>query len=232
MKFKSKMRSEDYPEGYWERAEGSNYRKYADDPGWSVVWDVMSNHLPAQSDILEVACSKGYFVQEARKRGFNAKGIDISHYAISNPARGVGPHIQQANAVDIPFADDSFDHLFAFEFLEHVYLNEVDQVISEMIRVTRPHGLLIQKIGIAFDDDNPNPHEGTQVMADHGHQNDVTHYNNQVRAWWEAKLQSCGLTRRKDLEDSLDAAFRDRDWSGRFFVYQLGETKCDTSSSQ
>ena len=227
---KSKMRSSDYPEGYWERGEGSNYVNYTDDPGWAKVLDVMDTHI-SDTTILEVACAKGFFVKEARRRGYAAWGIDISEYAISRAQPIVKPYVRQGNAVELPWADDYFDHLFAFEFMEHVYLDEIDRVISEMIRVTKPNGLIVMKIGLAFDDDNPNPHKN-DGLAGHNHQGDVTHYNNQVRAWWEAKLTGCDLTRRADLEDSLDAAFRDRDWSGRFFVYQLGEAKCDTSSSQ
>jgi SAM-dependent methyltransferase len=208
MPFTSKMTSDDYPEGYWERGEGSNYHNYSDEVAWPVVLDSMYPFIGPQ--IREVACAKGFFVYHALKRGFDAKGFDISRYAISHmPTPELAPYIQVANAVDMPWDDDEADTLFAFEFMEHVYEDELDRVIEEMSRVTIKGGKIILKIGLAGMDDH--------IEDDH------THYTQHERSWWEGVLGSTGWTRKPNLENRLDLSVSkvQPTWSGRWFVYEV-----------
>jgi SAM-dependent methyltransferase len=220
--YESKMRSSDYPEGYWERGEGSNYVNYADDPGW---WDITAtiNHflwfegigpgVPlGTASIREIACAKGYFVLQAQKWGFDAQGVDISEYAIRSAPEPVQPYVQVANAVNLPWADESADVVCSWEFFEHVPEDEVSRVLDEKLRVLKPGGHLWMKIGIEVPESHP--HYGTDVDHDH------THVCMRPREFWEAHFASRGLKHRKDIEDHLDDVFRDRDWVGRFFVWQ------------
>lgn len=208
----SKMRSEDYHEGYWERGEGSNYVAYGDDPGWPVTAAVLASEVPAGMPTLEVACSKGFFVLHARQVGLDCYGIDISEYAISQAHPAVKEFVRQGNVVDLPWEDAQFGVVCSWEFLEHVYEDEMDRALDEMQRVCWPGGLMVHRIGL----DMGVPEE------DYAHQqHDVTHVCEKPRDWWEAKFAARGWSRVKHVEDLLDEAFTGRDWQQRFFAWQM-----------
>jgi SAM-dependent methyltransferase len=212
--FPTKM-TDQYPEGYWERAEGSNYRCYSDDSGWEQVLDVIQKYAPPPAVVREVACSKGYFVLHAMQRGYNVRGCDISTYAISAAPDEVKPYVVVANATDLPWESDSADVVTHMEFLEHVPEDEVGRVIEEMTRVLKAGGLLVGKIGIAIPDDHP-----FKGQPDHDH----THVTMRSRTWWEAHFAQVGLWAQKNAESDLDSAFAERDWYGRFFVWRKPTT--------
>ena len=201
----SRMTSDDYPEGYWERGEGSNYIDYSDEVAWPVIWNTMASYI--KGAVREIACAKGYFVKHGYWLGYDVKGIDISQYAIDNAAPGVSGLIEQANAVDLPWSDDEAQVLFAFEFLEHVYEDEIDQVLSEIGRVTRSGSVLVFKIGLTD-------------MADHI-DDDHTHYTQHDREWWLERLSHTDWVWFPELEEALNQAIEpvQPTWKGRFFCY-------------
>lgn len=201
----SKMTSADYPEGYWERAEGSNYTNYGDEIAWPVIWNVMAPHI--RGAVREIACAKGWFVHHGYYMGYDVKGIDISEYAIQNHAPGVGDVIQQANAVDLPWEDNEAQVLVAMEFMEHVYEDELDDVFSEIERVTQHGAIIILKIGLADMEDH--------IEDDH------THYTQHDRDWWARRIALRGWLPFRELEYELDRQVTEVQptWKGRWFCY-------------
>ena len=210
----SQMKSDDYPEGYWERAEGSNYRNYADDPGWRGVLNVVMDWYAEGSRFIEMACAKGYFVYHARQMGYDAVGFDISEYAISKANPKARKFVQVHNAAEPwPYAYDEADVVFGFEFFEHVPVDEVDDVLMQAWCVLKPGGRLILKTGIIIPDDHP-----FAGQEDHDH----THVTVKDREWWERVIRANGFKQTdedRSIEASLDAEFKGRDWFGRWFVW-------------
>ena len=210
----SKMRSETYHEGYWERGEGSNYWAYGDDPGWPVTADVLQQILPVEARILEIACAKGWFVHAARRAGLECWGIDISEYAVAHAPESMRPYLMTGNAVDLPYDDGQFTVVCSWEFLEHVYEDEIDRVLDEMQRVGTPGHLQVHRIGIDMEQPGDYAHQ----------QQDVTHVLEMPRAWWHDKFTARGWTRVPDVEERFDAAFAGRDWVGRYFAWSTPTT--------
>ena len=204
--------SSDYSEGYWERAEGSNYRNYGDDPGWRGILHVMDLTRGPEQRILEMACAKGYFVSAAYRNGHDAWGFDLSEYAISKSAAPKRTMVHDATKVPWPVhGSRTFDIVCGWEFLEHIHEEQMGLVVSEAIKYLRPGGELWFKTGIVV----PESH-GFAGQEDHDH----THVNMQPRSYWEYQFESYGLEQVKETEDLLDAEFADRDWAGRFFVWR------------
>ena len=207
--------SESYGEGYWERAEGSNYRNYNDDPGWEVILRVMAAREMEGLTIVEAACAKGFFVLHARARGHEAFGFDISDYAVRKAPPKARKFVQVHDAIESwPYASGSADVVCSWEFFEHIAEEDEAAVLAEMIRVLKPGGELWLKIGIVVPGDHP-----FAGQEDHDH----THCNVKTREDWEALFEAAGLSKVKDAEDDLDSAFAKRDWLGRFFVYRKPE---------
>lgn len=206
----TKFTSDDYGEGYWERAEGSNYRNYGDDPGWQGIIHVMNQFLPAQAVILEAACSKGYFIHHARRSGHDAVGFDISEYAI---AQSVEPDYTFVHDATKPWlvTPRVADAVCGWEFLEHIREEDMGLVLSEAIKALKPGGTLWFKTGIVV----PETHDFAG-QDDHDH----THVNMQPREYWEYQFSTFGLEHVGEAEVLLDEEFAHRDWKGRFFVWR------------
>lgn len=198
----TRFTSDDFSEGYWERGEGSNYSNYADDGGWEIILDSMSGWVTGNK-LLEVACAKGWFVQHALQRGYEAKGFDISEYAISSAPQPAASNIYVADAIE-PFDGSDFDVVVAWEFLEHIPEEHIDTVLGNISASLRPGGQVWLKICIFRED------------TDH----DDTHVSIFPREWWEDKMRNLGFEHIPDAEGFLDEKFIDRDWAGRFFVWR------------
>lgn len=211
----SKMRSEDYPASYYEGGVGSEYNGYGDDPGWPLIADACKLFYAKRPGVMpvlyDIGCAKGYFVREARRVGFDAYGLDISQYAIDSAPSDVTPYVQQGNVVSLPWDDTSADVVHTGEFMEHIYPDELDQSMSEILRVLKPGGLFLNRIGIAVESDHP--FAGQDSHETH-------HYLIRTRREWEDYFASIGMVRVPEAEALLDDWFQNRDWVRRFFVWR------------
>jgi SAM-dependent methyltransferase len=97
--------------------------------------------------VLEVACGRGGYVRELTLAGASVTGCDFSHTALRTALAKLleaevpqSAALIQADAQNLPFADDSFDLLVSCETVEH--LPDIQRGFCEMHRVTRPGGRL------------------------------------------------------------------------------------------
>jgi ubiquinone/menaquinone biosynthesis C-methylase UbiE len=87
--------------------------------------------------ILDIGCGYGSTTALLRRSGYDCTGIDNDNAAICAAVRRFpGCRFQQANAGELPFADDSFDTILLRDALHHVYCQpEFPEVRSEILRV-------------------------------------------------------------------------------------------------
>lgn len=91
--------------------------------------------------VLDIGCGHGVLLERifGKFRPIQACGCDLSSIMCSRAlARNPKATIVQADAEDLPFADDMFDHVFMVEVLEH--LQEVGRALREVKRVLRGKG--------------------------------------------------------------------------------------------
>jgi len=90
--------------------------------------------------LLDVGCGKGRYARVLLKQNPGARitGLDISEQMLLS----VPPGVNKVSAImtDLPFADASFDGVYATESLEHAV--DIERAISEMCRVLRSGGKL------------------------------------------------------------------------------------------
>lgn len=78
--------------------------------------------------LIDVGCGHNYFVQSVKKSGIKkAIGIDFAC-----PSADF-----LADILELPFEDKEFDLLTAWDVLEHLLPEQVDQALSEMSRVSK-----------------------------------------------------------------------------------------------
>jgi ubiquinone/menaquinone biosynthesis C-methylase UbiE len=94
--------------------------------------------------VLEVGCGAGHVL--GRFDNVRRFGIDLSEGMLARLRRRLGNSVELArgSAMDLPFADHSFDVVLCTEVLEHVPDPAV--VVAELARVTKPGGRVIVSI--------------------------------------------------------------------------------------
>jgi SAM-dependent methyltransferase len=93
-------------------------------------------HPPGK--LLDVGAGPGFLVSEARRRGWDALGIDLNPWAEQFARDRVGVDVRCAALGDAGFEDASFDAVTAMDLIEHV--PDPNPLLAEVARVLRVGG--------------------------------------------------------------------------------------------
>lgn len=112
------------------------------------LWYI-KKYIQTPVNILDVACGGGtrYLAQKG-----NVTGIDLSLSSLRKTTQFYQNNIQ-ANILEMPFLDNSYDVITSSFCFEHLTLHEKRLLLSHFQRVLTPGG----KIILLFDCDNSNP---------------------------------------------------------------------------
>jgi ubiquinone/menaquinone biosynthesis C-methylase UbiE len=95
--------------------------------------------------LLEVGYGSGVFLPELSHHCDELFGVDLhtNGHVVAQTLRGLGVHATLAtgSALDLPFADCTFDAVVTVSTLE--FVPDVERSVSEMLRVTRAGGMVI-----------------------------------------------------------------------------------------
>jgi SAM-dependent methyltransferase len=96
-------------------------------------------NLTKDSSLLDVGCAKGFMLHDLTSLipGINVRGVDISEYAIDNAIDSMKPYTQVANAIQLPFPDDSFDVVISINTIHNLDLEECGKALQEIERVSK-----------------------------------------------------------------------------------------------
>ena len=92
--------------------------------------------------VLDVAGGDGYWAGQARKRGARAVALDLATSKLRY-GRGLAdaPALIEGDALQLPFADASFDRVMSICAIEH--FDDGEKALDEMTRVLAPGGELV-----------------------------------------------------------------------------------------
>jgi SAM-dependent methyltransferase len=124
--------------------------------------------------MLDVGCGQGFYVKQAIDQGIDAYGIDISRHALENALAEVKDRITFGSITEIPFADEEFDVVTAFDVIEHINPKDTLNMIWEIRRVLKPDGIIIIT--------TPNSNFGSWVF-------DLTHINVRPPRYWKLMFE-------------------------------------------
>lgn len=98
--------------------------------------------LATAKRVLDLGCGTGYGTAELAKHATEAIGVDVAADAIDY-AKGHyrAARFVEVSALDLPFADASFDLVTSFELIEH--LSDARALLREARRVLHPVGLFV-----------------------------------------------------------------------------------------
>jgi ubiquinone/menaquinone biosynthesis C-methylase UbiE len=127
----------------WTKLARAGYDVYRDYLNTPAFFDMLPNVAGLAG--LDIGCGEGHNSRLLAKCGAQVTAIDIAENFIAN-ARQVEAHeplgidYRVASAVNLPFADATFD--FATAFMSFMDIPETDRVLAEARRVLKPCGFL------------------------------------------------------------------------------------------
>jgi SAM-dependent methyltransferase len=130
------------------------------------------------TSVLDAGCAMGFLVEELRKRGVAADGVDVSEYAISQVHESVAAHCRVGSLTE-PLGQ-RYDLITCIEVLEHIPPAECDRAIENLCAST--DRLLI-----------------SSTPGDYG---EPTHLNVLPPEGWAAKFAAQGFLREIDHDVS------------------------------
>lgn len=108
---------------------------------WQPVIPTLQEHfaLTKNSSLLDVGCAKGFMLHDLVEAipGITVKGVDVSEYAIAHAMEDMKPHIQVADARELPFDDKSFDVVIGINTIHNLDRDDCGMALQEIERVSR-----------------------------------------------------------------------------------------------
>lgn len=138
----------------WERHRGEQEKKLR----WIEMHFMKFKKYPIKS-ILFGACAHGFEIREARRRGFRARGVDMSDYALEHVDETVKDYVSKADLRDLPFRDDSFDLVCVFDAFHTVDIDSRHLAYKEINRVAK-YGLVLRMRVLPAREEEPH-YDGT-----------------------------------------------------------------------
>lgn len=124
----------------WEYFDkkGFCYDGYIYDGRWvPIVKRFIEHYNLKQGDkILDVGCSKGYFVYDLLNFGLDAYGVDISQYAINCSPPEIRWRLKEANAKNLHmYKDKQFDLIISINTIHNLEEDDCRKAIREIQRI-------------------------------------------------------------------------------------------------
>ena len=95
----------------------------------------------SQGRVLDVGCSTGLFLNEAKQAGFDASGVEFSAASAQFARSHFGLHITDGDIHAVEAAPESYDILTMFDVIEHVRDPAGDMAVAH--RLLKPGGIFI-----------------------------------------------------------------------------------------
>mmetsp|Transcript_18579 Transcript_18579/g.44420 ORF Transcript_18579/g.44420 Transcript_18579/m.44420 type:complete len:323 (+) Transcript_18579:194-1162(+) len=146
-------------------------------------------HKVKAHTILDAGTGNGALVRLLREHGKNAYGIELSRAVLEKecPDMLQKGYVEPGILTNLPYEDNSFDMVFSADVLEHIHPEEADQVIAELVRVSRRH--IFMSISLKghtkrTSENNDEAHRHTMLRP---------------REWWEEKFRKHGALPNSEL---------------------------------
>jgi len=138
-----------YDEDYYEDPAAEGYASYAAAEERKRIHDrsllADLERLVAPGDLLEIGCAYGFFLDEARARGWRVRGVEPSTHAADEASRRLGISIPTVAFTDLAVEPSSLDAVVMWDVVEH--LPNPRATVEAAERWLRPGGVLALSTG-------------------------------------------------------------------------------------
>lgn len=103
---------------------------------------LIGRYLEKGARLLDLGCGTGLSTRMLNEAGYNAFGLDLSPLFLSvEKKENPQTDLLAGNALQLPFADSTFDAVVGFEFIEHI--PNVPALLDEILRVLNDRGWIV-----------------------------------------------------------------------------------------
>lgn len=95
--------------------------------------------------LLDVGCATGFFLEAARERNWEVRGLEASHYASDYARRELGLEVDTASIVSPPEGLPQFDVVTLWDTIEH--LDRPDIALANIRGLLHPNGVFVFSTG-------------------------------------------------------------------------------------
>lgn len=136
--------SREYGEMYFDGPREYGYGGYRYDGRWVPVAKDIIAHFGLQPGdrVLDVGCAKGFLVKDLVAEGIDARGLDISRYALDHCEPEVADRLTLGSCDDLPFPDRSFDAVVSINTLHNMDRAGCVRAVREIERLAPGKGFI------------------------------------------------------------------------------------------
>ncbi|MGC6408988.1 class I SAM-dependent methyltransferase [Bisgaard Taxon 45] len=157
-------------------------------------WLIANGDFRADKKVLEVACNMGTTaIALAKQYACQIEGVDLDEDALEKANQNICNeglqdliHVQRANAMKLPFADNSFDIVINEAMLTMLPIEAKKRAIREYWRVLKPDGFLLTHDVMLVGENHQ------QVLAQLREAINVT-VTPLTKAGWKSLFRECGF---------------------------------------
>ncbi len=125
--------SHDYSAGYIAKEKSKKKRAK------KIIKNILRHKR--SGNFLDIGCSAGFILNEARERGFEAYGVDISPLGLKHAKEVIKLNVFEGYLEQAGFSDDFFDVITLYNLIEHI--PDPTQFLKEIARIAK-YGALIE----------------------------------------------------------------------------------------
>ena len=148
----------------WRSQEIEEYQSYLGSHIRSHPWFLETFRENEIKYVCDAACGFGAYSAMLSANGFQVSGFDLSSAAVDltkqllNNNRLLFFNYVVSDICKIDFPNDSFDATVAHAVLDHLPMQSATVALAELIRITKPNGLLFLSFDQLEQDDLDEPH--------------------------------------------------------------------------
>lgn len=157
----------------------SNYQDYRWIPELTIPMAHVAKRVLGYRDgesVVDFGAARGFFVKALRKFGLDARGVDISHWAVEN----CDPAVKEFMSNDTILSPACCDHIWCKDVLEHIDLDDLCMTLPMLAASARKSLFFIVPLTES---------RGGEFLCPHDEQ-DPTHVNRFHLKEWLSIIQS------------------------------------------
>lgn len=168
----------------WKIVQGTYEDKWKM-PAEEVYYLINRWHREGIEDILDLGCGIGRHSILFSQEGFKTHAMDLSENAIERAKKWANEcklniDFKVGDMLDIPYADDTMDAIFAYYVISHADTQGVVRILKQIRRVLKSQGEVYLTFGSkdswGFKENWPIVDENTKIRIEDGPDNNVPHF--------------------------------------------------------
>jgi SAM-dependent methyltransferase len=184
------------PDGTWATYHGTGLKWGGNEHVARFIDEIATANQIAGRRMFDFGCSSGDFVGHMLGRGWDVLGYDISQAAIDKAE----PNARRSLTSKLTNISPPFDHVTAWDLLEHVWLRDVRGLLEQFFAWLRPGGLLWANICTHGDGEQGFDHQpGITFTKENSWALVAGHVTVHKWWWWRKQMRVAGFRPRDDL---------------------------------